>query len=220
MRIQVVRDRGEPQHINIEQWPDECPYCHRGVEPVFLFGFFNSRIEILHLSFYCPRSDCGNYFIGEYHQLSDIEFELNQTKLGVLETKSFSQTIAAISEDFVEIYEQAAAADYYGLNQICGVGYRKALEFLIKDYIIQGDEKLRDKVETLLLGKCINEYIQDQRIKDIAKRATWLGNDETHYIRKWIGKNVIDLKIMIDLMVHWIETEALSKQLILSMPDN
>jgi hypothetical protein len=33
----------------------------------------------------------------------------------------------------VEIAQQASDAEQYGLDQIAGVGYRKALEFLIKD---------------------------------------------------------------------------------------
>ena len=70
-----------------------------------------------------------------------------------------------------------------------------------------------------MLGKCINEHIENQKLKDIAKRATWLGNDETHYVRKWQGKNITDLKLLIDLTVHWIETEILTEKLIAEMPE-
>ena len=82
-----------------------------------------------------------------------------------------------------------------------------------------GYTALQETVEKLLLGKCINDYLKNDRIKDIAKRATWIGNDETHYVRKWIGKNITDLKLLIDLTVHWIETEDLTDKMISSMPE-
>ena len=31
---------------------------------------------------------------------------------------------------------QAETAEKYGLTLVCGPGYRKALEFLIKDYVL------------------------------------------------------------------------------------
>jgi hypothetical protein len=49
-------------------------------------------------------------------------------------------------------------------------------------------------------------------------RAVWIGNDVTHYIRKWEGKNLEDLKKLIELTVHWIEMEALSKSFEDEMP--
>jgi hypothetical protein len=42
----------------------------------------------------------------------------------------------------------------------------------------------------------------------MAKRATWLGNDETHYVRTWEGKDLKDLKTLIRLTIHWVEMEA------------
>lgn len=42
----------------------------------------------------------------------------------------------AISPRFVTIYEQAMRAAQMGYDELVGMGYRKALEFLIKDYLI------------------------------------------------------------------------------------
>ncbi len=47
-------------------------------------------------------------------------------------------------------------------------------------------------------------------LREIAKRAAWLGNDETHYVRKWEGKDLEDLKRLISLTIHWIEMEKLT----------
>ena len=43
----------------------------------------------------------------------------------------------------------------------------------------------------------------------MAKRATWLGNDETHYYKKWPEKDISDLKILIQLTVNSIDNQLL-----------
>ncbi|MBK7871124.1 MAG: DUF4145 domain-containing protein [Saprospiraceae bacterium] len=133
--------------------------------------------------------------------------------------KVFSETISSISPSFSTIYNQAIFAEQNGLNEICGVGYRKALEFLIKDYSILSNPQDKEKIEKKLLGACIDQYVTDSRLKAVSKRAVWLGNDETHYIRKWEGKNLDDLKRLIDLTIHWIEMEALTKSFEDEMPE-
>ena len=57
------------------------------------------------------------------------------------------------------------------------------------------------------------------RIKDCAKRAAWLGNDETHYIRKWETQDLEDLKDLIELTVNWIRDEYLTKRIKEEMPE-
>ena len=105
-----------------------------------------------------------------------------------------------------------------GLLQICGVGYRKALEFLIKDYLIATKSSDPNKIKSMALGTCIENYVTEGNVKAVAERAVWLGNDETHYERKWVGKDLADLKTMIDLVVHWITVEYPTKSALESMP--
>lgn len=118
------------------------------------------------------------------------------------------------------MYNEAAEAEHRELKGICGAGYRRALEFLIKDYLI--NEKARDKDEVVgkFLGNCISEQIDDKRIKDCAKRAAWLGNDQTHYYRQWADQDLEELKVLIDLTVNWIHNEALTEKFRSEMPEN
>ena len=69
----------------------------------------------------------------------------------------------------------------------------------------------------MLLGKCISDFVEDNRIKETAKRAVWLGNDHTHYIKKWEGKDLNDLKLLIKLSVNWIESELMTEQFVSDM---
>ena len=136
-------------------------------------------------------------------------------------TRSFSRIIKDTSSSFEGINNQALSAEQMSLDQICGPGYRKALEYLIKDYLLLEieDEEQKDKIKIKFLGTCIQEDVVDERIKAVAKRAVWLGNDETHYVRKWLEKDVTNLKQLIDLTVRWIENEVETKRLLEDMPE-
>ena len=68
------------------------------------------------------------------------------------------------------------------------------------------------------LAKCIDTYVSDQNVLQCAKRAAWLGNDETHYIRKWSDKDVSDLYLLVRLTVNWIDNHLLTKSYITEMP--
>ena len=137
-----------------------------------------------------------------------------------LKKETFSPIITELSSAFVKIYNEAYAAEQMSLMEICGVGYRKALEFLVKDYAIVGkDEETVEKIKKSFLGPCIESYVTDARIKEVAKRAVWLGNDETHYVRKWENKDVQDLKGLIRLTIRWVEQEKETERLLEEMKE-
>jgi uncharacterized UPF0160 family protein len=141
------------------------------------------------------------------------------TRLSI-DKKTFEDAIQNISSEFCDIYNQALEAETMGLNKISGPGYRKAFEFLVKDYVIsqtESDVEI-ENVKKCFLGTAIEKYIEDKRIKKMAKRAAWLGNDETHYIRKWENKDITDLKNLIELVIHYINMDEISKQYEEEMP--
>ena len=47
--------------------------------------------------------------------------------------------------------------------------------------------------------------IDNLQLKIVASRATWLGNDQTHYEQKYTDNDINDLKRLIKLSVNWIE---------------
>jgi len=125
---------------------------------------------------------------------------------------SFNDEIKRISPAFVTIYTQATKAELLRLDELNGIGYRKALEFLIKDYLIDLHPDKADEIKGKFLGQCIKDYITDQKILDSAERTTWLGNDETHYERRWGDHDIEDLKLLLELTIYWISSELLTRQ--------
>ena len=203
----------------LDSLPDKCPFCHNSITPNVIFGYIHgSSLEAL-LS--CPDKKCNKAFIAYYSFIptSASSRYVGQTSQGTLIGRDFSEKLMQLSPSFVTIYNQAFAAEQQNLSEICGIGYRKALEFLIKDYAIQNNPSHHDKIEKDSLSAVIDKYVNDLRIKSVSKRAVWLGNDETHYLRKWEGRNLDDLKKLIDLTIHWIEMEMLTSSFEKEMPE-
>lgn len=203
--------------LRLNRLPSKCPFCHNSVTPNKLYGYLCKDALEVYMS--CPNYECEKSFIGYYSKTSDFWSFSGQTTIGSLKGKKFDKIILDISPSFIKIYNEAFKAEQQKLYEICGVGYRKSFEFLIKDYVILNNKHERDKIERMFLGNCIDEYINDDRIKLVSKRAVWLGNDETHYIRKWEGRNLEDLKNLIELAVHWIMMDNLTSQFEKEMPD-
>lgn len=87
------------------------------------------------------------------------------------------------------------------------MGYRKSLEFLIKDFIVFIHPEKRDEVEKKSLSKCISDHIESSRIRTLAKASAWIGNDETHYTRKHPDYDIDSLKAFIASTVSFIDSE-------------
>ena len=80
------------------------------------------------------------------------------------------------------------------------MGYRKAIEYLVKDWAIQTNPADDEKILGLWLSGVINEYFSGD-LKEILERATWLGNDQTHYNKLFEEYNIEHLKELIDLIM-------------------
>ena len=133
--------------------------------------------------------------------------------------QKYDSEIDNLSPRFSDIYKQAARAEADGLTELVGIGYRKSLEILIKDWLIHENPADKDKISRQNISKCINEYVEDANLKECAKRAIWLANDETHYIRKWEDKDISDLKKLLNISLYWLSAHLASKRLIEDMPE-
>ena len=200
----------------IDTYPDICPHCHKYQVPMYVGGLKYEGSygeEIIEVFFQCTNTHCNKGFIAYYYDNT-----LQRLSIGTFLNQEFSEIIKTTSPLFSIIYNQAYFAEQNNLNQITGVGFRKALEFLIKDYAIKNNSSEEESIKKAPLMQVINKYITDTNIKNVATRAVWLGNDETHYMRVWEDKDLSFLKKLIDLTIHWIEAEELTKTMIEEMP--
>jgi len=123
----------------------------------------------------------------------------------------FDKIINTVSPSFGKIFNESANAEKRGLREIAGVGYRKAIEFLIKDYCILSNAGEEIRIKGMALAQCIAEFVDHDSIKVCAERAVWIGNDETHYVRLWEDKDIENMKELIEMMINWILLDMRTK---------
>ena len=123
--VSVLTWKGTSREL--EEYAIECPFCHALVNPKYICLHDQSLFAV------CPNSDCNKHFIltSDYTGSCFEEVEPNS----IPGKRVFSNTIRKVSPDFEKIYNQAYHAEQIHLDQICGVGFRKALEFLTANAI-------------------------------------------------------------------------------------
>ena len=152
--------------------PDHCPLCHHGILPSRIGANNIIRREaegdILQLVFLCPRSECQKVFIGTYRQNLSYQRHYVEGPHVLKSTAPYRAVrpqvpdeIKQFSPGYFELLSQSEAAEVYQLGQIAGAGYRKALEFLIKDYAIKKNPEKEDEIKKSFLGNCINNFVPD-----------------------------------------------------------
>lgn len=197
-------------HDTVELAPT-CPCCGVALLPTVLYAVCTEYEEeednIVYILNHCQS--CDECFISTHNFDEEISEGYVFSSFAPIKSSeyTFSDSITALSPDFVSIYNQAALAESLGLNHICGIGYRKSLEFLVKDYAISIHPECKEQIESSQLSKCITNFIDNEKIKTLAKASAWLGNDETHYIRKHQKHNTQDLKRFIKAAVAYVEYE-------------
>lgn len=206
---------------------DVCENCHTALRPDILSCYFTEYEDnfTAFLVCFCPR--CKNVLLCKYeHGYMKLEGSSNPHKAPlyildfpllpiVLPCKNketeFSQEISRISPCFVKIYNQSLEAETIGLNEIAGIGYRKSLEFLVKDFAINEYPEKMTEIINMPLAQCIKNYIDNPQINILLTKSAWIGNDETHYQRKFQDRNIDDLKKFIQAAINFIDILSIVK---------
>lgn len=218
MRITTYIDYGydEDSFSTSYDRPEICPLCKYSIAPTELFHTTYEVNDNWYLSFLylCPH--CLKTFVVLYKCLKKTSQPMRSNDIQEFDTeliyiapehfteKHFDPKLEAASPQFVKIYNQALAAETFKLDEIAGMGYRKALEFLIKDFAIHQKPEDAETIKKMSLGTCISDYIDDTRVKTLATGAAWIGNDETHYVRKQKDRDIGDMKKFIEVCVNLI----------------
>lgn len=198
--------------LNIE---DKCLQCNQIISPkvVDLYTFDSKTSSSLNIGVLLFCQNCKHFFVREYNAyICGNHFEVKNeiTKPYDLECNiHVSENINEISPRFKEIYSQSAKAESCNLYEICGPGYRKALEFLIRDFAKYINPEKKEAIDhTVQLGQVINNFYDEKKLPvftPIIKMASAIGNDETHYTRKWENQGIDDLKQHIVLATNIID---------------
>lgn len=208
----------------IFQRVEVCPRCHAKICPEFLNSCYQllsaqslglsiiADFLVFETHLLCPA--CYRTFIAT-NVIENIHGSKSYARLLCTEPYKYQKSTLAdrfpqltqLSPRFVSIYDQATAAESLGLTEIAGLGYRKALEILVKDYSISAHPEQTDLIQEIPLSQCIGRYINEPKIKTLAQRASWLGNDAAHYSAKHLDKGLEDLKALVECTAYFVEME-------------
>lgn len=194
--------------------PNICPHCHIVQAPRNAWtqqSTDTDNVRNLLTAWQCSNDSCSKVFIAVYkiegHELKFNRF-LNGLPKGPDWPKPVSDLRDGNSKDqpnplqtkFIKTYLQSLVAENSGLDELAGMGFRKSIEYLVKDWAIQLKPDEKDKIESSWLGIVIKDYYSGD-LKDILERATWLGNDQAHYNKLFEEYNLDDLKELIALIM-------------------
>lgn len=194
--------------------PESCPLCHYAISPNCIGDSWyrgnegERHLAILYTCPHCHRPFVAHFIDGDSGGKT-MQPQLDYCAPEFYSVQQFDDGIENLSPSFVKIYNQALEAESRRLDEIAGIGYRKALEFLVKDYCKQKYSEQSAKIEQLSLSQCISEYIKHPSINTLVSRAVWIGNDETHYTRKHGDRDVSDMKKFIQAIVHYVGMELI-----------
>lgn len=196
MFVEIQISNYAKQNVEID---NSCPNCRKPIIPdVVSKGSSEKSVgkSKIFITLQCPG--CEHFWVEEF---SAILEGTNHYNLKHVEVKPelpsdipMPEDIGIISPIGKDIYLQALKAENEKLDHIAGIGYRKALEFFVKDFVILTNMDEKSKVERMLLKQVIDEYIDDEELKTVALASTYIGNDEGHYFRKNPDKDISDLK--------------------------
>lgn len=205
--VECYRGEGVP--------PVQCPFCKKTILPVWDTPK-SVQLEGLRRCNFRYRDNGTYQFISYYEPLEWDESTSHKWRICELRVNWHQPfgVIHRISPRFIEIYNEAKTAESLWLRNVSGAGYRKALEFLVMDYVFSKYPEDSDRIEKLgLLGNVAKQFLEEKRdyvLYILVSVASWLGNDYVHYIRKFPDKDIEVFHSLISLIIATINLNNLT----------
>lgn len=211
MRFKAQINSTVSKPVDVE---DVCPNCKRPTNPHLVnssyFPIDNDKTSLV-LTFRCLG--CRHFWTEEFIA---TRFEINSYTDGydidhinvipnLPSDIPISDDVEMISPIGKQIYIQALKAEQEKLDHIAGIGYRKALEFFVKDFSILINQDDEEKIKDMPLKQVIENYINDEDLKTFALASAYIGNDEGHFYRKNPDKDFTHLKKYLHGVIYYLE---------------
>lgn len=231
------------KHVSI---PEKCPHCGKNMSPRIYSGFSDNKNGYDIPSHTYPIDGtkdkfcivlqcvlCTNFYIGNF-KADKHDLNGRITNYGYLDisyippiSTDIPKNVKKISERFSDIYNQSLKAKEYGLTEIYGMGLRKSLEFLVKDfaiYLAKLNSEQPSKIDTIKsqsLGQVITSNFREfSNFSKLFQSASWIGNDETHYVRKHPEKDAEFLNSLIKVLANNVSNTVIEQEAMKLVDDN
>ena len=188
-----------------------CPHCNTTIRPIIQSIAGNeTNSDYCFLTLSCTA--CEKYYYETFKFTYSYESSFGRSRAIFDSCATYPMPSPQIDlpdgiklyyPEFTRIYVQSAVAENLQLFEICGMGYRKALESLIKQYAVELFPDEKSKIDSELLLPTINRFASDD-IKALAIASAWLGNDHAHLIAKYPDCDLEQLKSFIKVLCQFI----------------
>ncbi len=193
------------------QKPGICPHCGITMDADFVvYHCVKNSYDESYLYIYIWKcTSCKKLFISFY----DYKTKGSSIYLGMFpeRTQVYSnESVAKVSPRFVSVYNEALTAEAHNSLQLAAIGFRTALEILIKDYAVNCLKEDKETVAKLSLANAIDKYLSDTvPLFNSADVVRILGNDSVHYASKHPDIDFPTLKNYMDIFVRLLEMAIL-----------
>ena len=192
----------------IAEYPLECPHCNAyGTATIVAQSNILYDNYMYHL--FILQNECCSGISQAVYKVRGGRGELIGLLPVVFATPSLPESLEKISPRFVKLYTQCFNAEQQGCFELAGSGYRNAIEVLVKDFAINELQASETEVTKKTLAKAIETYLPNINLAQSADVVRVLGNDHTHYERKYDDIDFQVLKRYLQIFINNIDCEYL-----------
>ncbi|WIL68777.1 hypothetical protein [Staphylococcus cohnii] len=205
------KDIYQNQNVKIPL-PERCPLCDQVQSPIFLNS---SGLEegLYSFSVILECNNCKQHFLQSYKLNGSSSSRMGVTIKNAdkitfeyqLNEDEFSDEIASCSSEFINIYKQIKIAEKHNLSELLKLGYRKATEQLVWDYLI----KFEGKAENNLQKKSFPDRIKLLKLPEsdwLSDLIAWVGNDGAHPYQRHENLTNQDMKKLSNILISNVQT--------------
>lgn len=189
----------------------QCPHCNKEIAP-YVISTSEADLETRTFAVMAQCPYCSRYFTMAYK----LPFGTKVPEPIIYKhsikkrEKELPKELSEISPRFVKIYNEALIAEENDLSELVGVGFKKAIEFLIRDYLIKFKKENEKEVLEQPL-KDIMGKISDHRVTQLTATYKWL-NSCNFCNRTFDEKDVQEMKKFINVISEYIIYNVLLKK--------
>lgn len=187
------------------QKPAICPHCGFGTDATLKEKTFYSFNNGYLLIATCECTACHKNFFFACESANGSYAKMVSMYPSFQVTPYANEKLAAISQRFIDMYNQALFAEFNQNYELAAIGFRSALEILVKDYAIQELGEPAETVAKQSLCNAIEKYLNLPDLVNTADVVRILGNDYTHYQRKYPEHDFALLKKYMEIFLSQIE---------------
>ena len=190
--------------------PMLCPICGAFVDSTKSDAKAFSEVGDTNMGFVKYRcTHCRKAYVVAYEYDTEAKTTTFRGFFPSLTEVLESKLLIDLSPGFENYYNQAARAEKVGDLELAAIGFRTALECLVKDYAVKELHKDRNEVIQKKLFGAISEYLGERDLVATADVVRILGNDYTHYERKYPQHDYEPLKNYLQIFMKLVETKLM-----------